>query len=175
MHTQYPQQPHPVAPTMQQRIPTVYEQMHPAEQAGVPAEYRLPDDARRPYGAAPYDVRGKAYLSAVGAFSAAVLSLAIVLLFSFASMGIGLIPAIVAITFGIIALRQSNRFEQGPFFGKTRSLAIWAIVLGIVGVLLSIGTIFLSVWFYSDLSSCDIYETGSTEYEQCIEGSSTTS
>lgn len=131
--------------------PTIAQQHQPlnpevSPQAGVPLAYRIPDQYRRNFGAHPVDRRGNAYFLAVGAFSSSVLSLLAVFFLAFIATGISLVPAVLGIVLGIMALHRLTPEAPMHFQTSARNYAIWSIVTGAIGVILSIGILLLSVW-----------------------------
>lgn len=146
-----------------------------ATQSGVPEQFVIPENVRRPLGAHPTDVRGRGYVLAFGGLVSAVFSIGAVIFLALGAAGLSLVPAVLGIVLGIMALRRTRPSDPQSFYRRARLMAIGAIVVGAIGTILSIGAMILSVWLFSEISDCSAYEPGTTEYQECQNPPSNTS
>lgn len=138
---------------------------------GEPAQYRVPQAYRRPYGEAVRDKRGRGYYQAVMALSVGIASWLVVLLAGVFAL-LALIPAIGAIVLGIKALRARKRNPRTGFYGQTAGLAWGGIALGIICIPVAVFFYFMASWFLNgaETANCEFTHAGDDEaIARCIE------
>jgi len=87
--------------------------------------------------------------------------------FFLAFIVIGIIPAVLALIFGIIGVRRAKRGTA-----SNRGQATSGLVLGIIGIVVAIamGVVF-GVAGYNRYQDCkDKYDTGSSDFDHCFSG-----
>ncbi|MDY6052068.1 MAG: hypothetical protein SPI83_06635 [Rothia sp. (in: high G+C Gram-positive bacteria)] len=164
--------------------PSAYPQPYPPAQAGVllppaldlttpgePAQYRVPDAYRRPYGELVRDKRGRGYYPAVMALTAGVVSWIVVLMAGVFAL-LALIPALAAIVLGIRALYMRGRNLRTHLHGKTAGLAWGGIVLGAICIPVAVLFYFMASWLLNgaEVANCEMTYAGDEEaIARCIE------
>lgn len=124
-------------------VPSVY--------GDLPKDLRVPENARLPLGAHPIDVRGKSYLLAFGSLTSGLFSIVAAFFLMLGGIGLSMVPSVLAIILGILALRKVEETDPLPYRNNSRTYSIWGIVTGAIGVVLSIASLILSVWLFSNI------------------------
>jgi hypothetical protein len=92
------------------------------------------------------------------AVAALVLGIVSVLLFWLSVFDV--IPVLLAIILGSVAISDAKRTGRG------RSMAMWGIVLAVVG---AVAAIAITVWVYPKVKDClDSYDQNSSEFDTCL-------
>lgn len=147
--------------------PPAFDQVTPGE----PAQYRVPQEYRRPYGIAVRDKRGRGYYQAVMALSVGIASWLVVLMAGVFAL-LALIPAVGAIVLGIKALRARKRNPRTGLHGQTAGLAWGGIALGVTCIPMAVFFYFMASWFLNgaETANCEITHAGDEEaIARCIE------